>query len=733
MVIVMTDYEMKITAATVMDDIMTSEEQLRGKVIIIGNSATLDMNASSIVNGLVVGLNGTTLANEAGTIKFSAPNIMKFQDYPSPTIDSRIIWATDGSHQVNRGAGLKIQNLALTDANANATKGAGVFETGVTGLGDATLVLYYDMQTMTAASEMQDLASVYGGGATANNGVMNASGTEDVTGKFNRARSFDGVDDRITTADQAELDVNNMTLAAWIKPDVVTGVRTIIAKDTAYFLRTNGTTIEFGIWDNVGPTLITYASGAGQVSAGELMHIAATYNGASISIYKNGTLIVGPTVRTSTTNNSAAILEIGSKANTEFFDGMIDEVGIFNAAVSLNNVPRKLAADGKIGQGWYFEGAANAEIEVDTFSRAYSKVAGCLWIKPRLIGTVIRPLLTHGSTGWDFYINASSKLEFKLNSTWYTRTAASTTTIVIDVWQHVGFTYDGETVRFYLNGVADGQTTFPTIAYNTTAKIPISSPVIAIGNTGGGAGVVTDFIGYMDEIYFFNDSDINIAAYNGLTSSAPPNSFGYGLLFTESGVSSEQSTWTSSMSIESGLHWGFDSTAVMPREYWPLTIQGTGFSGSASTGSPTGGQNYLLRNHAPGFTLQTTTTGLKEEYSFRFSSMNPLMVDDDGGDKPINTTIQRRGNVSRVKKIGYSPRKVMFKARINLTSAGGITQLRRLQELASTLYKEAHIFNIYTDKHILAGYQLTDYDESPVRKAPWKLIDVEIEFTKRVL
>jgi glucose/arabinose dehydrogenase/PKD repeat protein len=214
--------------------------------------------------------------------------------------------------------------------------------------------------TYKAEASLPGLVLAYGfeetSGATANdaspaknNGTVNgATGT--ASGKFGRALSFDGTNDRVDVPDAASLDLTNgMTLEAWVKPTTNSGWRTALLKergtnDLVYALYTsNGSKPRAENFTGVENT----AAGTAALALNAWTHLASTYDGTNLRFYVNGTLVT--TKATSgAMPNTANPLRIGGNAVWgEYFAGLIDEVRVYNRALSAT----ELKADMNIGIG----------------------------------------------------------------------------------------------------------------------------------------------------------------------------------------------------------------------------------------------------------------------------------------------------------------------------------------------------------------------------------------------
>jgi len=178
--------------------------------------------------------------------------------------------------------------------------------------------------------------------AGSNDGVV--FGSQWVSAQLGGALDFDGVNDYVEVSDSASLDITGqIAVVAWIKRDV-TGVRhDIVAKHT-------GTTPYYGFHLTIGPANnvglgLTISnsweqSTAGYIGSGAWHHIAGTYDGTEMRTYIDGELVGSNTVVGSIATNGRN-LYIGRTDPTHggnFVDGMIDDVRIYNRALSASEV-----------------------------------------------------------------------------------------------------------------------------------------------------------------------------------------------------------------------------------------------------------------------------------------------------------------------------------------------------------------------------------------------------------
>jgi len=156
--------------------------------------------------------------------------------------------------------------------------------------------------------------------------------------------SFDGTDDYVTVADSTSLDVTAITIALWIKAGSVSSTQYLVAKwlptgdNRAYSLFLNGSTVVFETSFD-GSTYNTLNSSTSLI-ASTWYHIAVTFSGTAKVIFINGsssgnTSVTG-TLRNSNANLTIATVNDGTLA--DFYEGIIDEVSIYNRALTADEV-----------------------------------------------------------------------------------------------------------------------------------------------------------------------------------------------------------------------------------------------------------------------------------------------------------------------------------------------------------------------------------------------------------
>ena len=148
----------------------------------------------------------------------------------------------------------------------------------------------------------------------------------DVSDTFGKALIFDGSNDHVEISDNNLLDLaGDHTLETWFRHDGASGYRVILSKYSGswppnYMLYLDGGDIDFYNGATIsGPS----------ISANEWTHVAIVRDASSgITMYVNGSSVATGGAGSSPANSGK--LYIGSRGDTYHFDGMLDEVRIWN-------------------------------------------------------------------------------------------------------------------------------------------------------------------------------------------------------------------------------------------------------------------------------------------------------------------------------------------------------------------------------------------------------------------
>ena len=175
-----------------------------------------------------------------------------------------------------------------------------------------------------------------------------AGATWTTQGKSGGALSFDGINDWVTVNDAADLDLTTgMTLEAWVRPSSLSpagGRCCSRSAPAAWCTRCMPATTA-----RVPRAYVTVGAELGAPAPAALplntwSHVAVTYDGAMLRLFVNG-VEVGSRALSGPMSTSTGVLRIGGNSVWgEYFSGRIDEIRIYNRALTPAEILSDMAA-----------------------------------------------------------------------------------------------------------------------------------------------------------------------------------------------------------------------------------------------------------------------------------------------------------------------------------------------------------------------------------------------------
>ena len=193
---------------------------------------------------------------------------------------------------------------------------------------------------------------------------MLQNGATFASGEVGQAFAFDGANDYVKIPRAPILDVGNqVTIDLWMKADLSSPIGSRIAGLVGSdFFGMEISTAPAGVFlfistDN-GEHFPTTADSSGQGAifpAGEWHHVAGTYDGTNMQFYLDGQPYGNPRLVSGAISPmlSSSFVTLGSEdgrtsspscIGTRYFSGLIDEVDIFNRALSASEIAAIYAA-----------------------------------------------------------------------------------------------------------------------------------------------------------------------------------------------------------------------------------------------------------------------------------------------------------------------------------------------------------------------------------------------------
>lgn len=372
-------------SANATDDVAVASVEFRAGTTVLATDTTAPYsatwNSTTVPNGAVTltavardAAGNQTTATRAVTVSNAAPDTTP----PTVTLSAP-------------AAGATVSGSAVT-VSADAADGVGVasveFRAGTTVIGTDTTAPYsVSWNTTTVANGAVTLAAVardvagnqatatrsvtvantappqpgglvaaYGFNEATGTAVTDSSGsanngtavnaTRTTTGRFGGALSFNGTSSIVNVPDADSLDATTaVTTMAWVNSTTNTGWRSVIMKenpartDLAYALYGSTTTRGPGGWIVSGTAFSTRAAErTTRLTNGTWTHIAMTYDGTTIRLYVNGTQAATRATTGAIAATTGGLKIGGNSLWGEYFAGQIDEVRVYNRALSAAEV-----------------------------------------------------------------------------------------------------------------------------------------------------------------------------------------------------------------------------------------------------------------------------------------------------------------------------------------------------------------------------------------------------------
>jgi glucose/arabinose dehydrogenase/PKD repeat protein len=190
--------------------------------------------------------------------------------------------------------------------------------------------------------------------ASGNGNTGTISGATWTSGRYSYGLAFNGSSARVNVPDAPSLDLTSaMTLEAWVKPTTVTSSwRDVIFKgDDNYYLMASSS--PGGTARPVGGAIIAgvhrEAFGTVAITANTFTHLATTYDGSAVRLFVNGTQVASTTATGSIATSTNPLQIGGDSIYGQYFAGTIDEVRIYNTALTQAQIQADM--NSPIGSG----------------------------------------------------------------------------------------------------------------------------------------------------------------------------------------------------------------------------------------------------------------------------------------------------------------------------------------------------------------------------------------------
>ena len=396
--------------------------------------------------------------------------------------------------------------------------------------------------------------------------VAPASGGGAFTNQY--SVSFDGTDDYATATLGSQVFDGDFAISFWFNADTAPAYTSLIQSgssssynDGFRIYRYSNTALAF--WKGQGGYSNIFGN-IGTTATGSWHHIVVTRSGSTSTFYLNGS-----SIDTGTDSQSYTSTAFQMSFTTYPFDGLMDEVALWDSALSASNVtsiynsgvPNDISSlspvnwwrmgdnDGASGTTITDQGSGSNDATLTngpTYSTDVPLVLPSITNSLSgsfdgsddylLMGTSAISLDTNFTisawfkptsdalSGYDFICgwgnNANGQcrvvqiLNSKLSFEIYLSRISGATTLSADTWYHGAVTFSGNDVEIFLNGSSDGT--------GTLSRSSMASSLTFAGGTPAMTGVgFTPFSGLIDEFAVF-DSVLSSTAISAIYNSGVP-------------------------------------------------------------------------------------------------------------------------------------------------------------------------------------------------------------------
>ncbi len=261
------------------------------------------------------------------------------------------------------------QNVTTNSATSYSSSSAAVATVNATGQvkavanGTASITASYGSfsaiatVTVNSTPPPAGLVAAYSFNEGAGSSVADASGNGNIgtisgatwtaSGRYGNALSFNGTNSWITVNDAASLDLTNgVTLEAWVNPTTPTNWQAVIVKE-----RSGG--LSYAVYassDTNRPVAALHTTtdvnlyAVSQLLANTWTHLAMTYNGSNLVLYVNGVQSASQGLAGAMAVSTSPLRIGGDSVWGEYFKGLIDEVRIYNRALSAAEIQNDMNA-----------------------------------------------------------------------------------------------------------------------------------------------------------------------------------------------------------------------------------------------------------------------------------------------------------------------------------------------------------------------------------------------------
>jgi len=253
----------------------------------------------------------------------------------TPTSGASIYYTLDGSTPTTSS----ILYAGTFNLTRSATIRAKAFKSGYNQSAEGSATFQSDLVAYWKFDEGTGITASDSSG-NGNHGTL-VNGPQWSTGIAGKALYFNGSNNNVLVPDSNSLDLTGpYTLSAWVNPATpFADFRSILVKNYRYYLYSSvvgycGDGTPLGGFSGVDNNIVCDSI---SIPANTWTNISLAYDGLTLTLYRNGVSVASSTA-SEQISPTPGTLQIGASEYGEFFKGLIDEVRVYNRALTSSEI-----------------------------------------------------------------------------------------------------------------------------------------------------------------------------------------------------------------------------------------------------------------------------------------------------------------------------------------------------------------------------------------------------------
>jgi|GEM_PF-899267 len=332
------------------------------------------------------------------------------------------------------------------------------------------------------------------------------------------------------------MDINSITISAWINPSRLYRNQSIVSKNGSFYLNLRSSQqLEFGLRiNNLVETV--QASISQLITTDKWSHLVATYDGTEMVLYINGERL-NSKQQAGQIDAMASDLTLGTDSNSYRFNGSLDNVDIFDSALSEAAVQNLMRGEkdmplisfgfqeghgSKVVDSYanlqgtlsnvefyseppqgnrsvHFDRNGSITVPHDSALNVQNALTISAWVNPK--SSTLNQSIIEKNNAYYLRMLDDQSLHFgvRINGTWQIAQIPTMSHIRPNQWSHLVATYDGSAISMYLDGKLAVSRPQTGLVDTSTAELLIGTNALGWNFDGGLDGVNLYSHGFVED------------------------------------------------------------------------------------------------------------------------------------------------------------------------------------------------------------------------------------------